>query len=428
MNEKIGYKDIFRQREYMKMIIAALINRFGDSIDAIATTWLVYEITNDAAWSAIIYAINRVPTVVITPFAGAWVEGRNKKRIMIITDIIRAICVAVVATGYLFNFLQAWILVLTTLIISTVEAFRGPANSALTPQILEKQFYEYGMSLMSTLSTVVELIGTALAAGIIALIGTAGAIYVDMSTFLLSAMIIMLVNVKETNQIRQKFNVNEYKENLLSGFKYVKSEKKILFFCGIAIFLNAVLVPFNSLQAPLTNEILHGGAEVLSVLGIALTGGMIIGSVSYPIFRKVMSARKIVLFAGLGIGCYYIGLIGFEPLYQSKAFMYFYVAFSSAVFGMLATFFNSFGNVELMKIIDEKYIARTIAVTTALCSAAMPFISMLISSIVALVDTKWIFLIAGVADIIYILCIIQNKALDSQDEILEKGFSVPQSE
>ena len=48
--KKIGYKDVFRQKEYLKMIFAALINRFGDSIDAIAYTWIVYELTGNAAW------------------------------------------------------------------------------------------------------------------------------------------------------------------------------------------------------------------------------------------------------------------------------------------------------------------------------------------------------------------------------------------
>ena len=90
-NEKIGYKDIFKQKEYMKMMVAALINRFGDSIDAIASTWIVYELTGSAVWSAVIFGVNKVPSVFVTPLAGAWVEGRNKKAIMIITDLIRAV-------------------------------------------------------------------------------------------------------------------------------------------------------------------------------------------------------------------------------------------------------------------------------------------------------------------------------------------------
>ena len=77
-NKKIGYKDIFKQKEYMKMMVAALINRFGDSIDAIASTWIVYELTGSAVWSAVIFGVNKVPSVFVTPLAGAWVEGRNK--------------------------------------------------------------------------------------------------------------------------------------------------------------------------------------------------------------------------------------------------------------------------------------------------------------------------------------------------------------
>ena len=87
-NKKIGYKDIFKQKEYMKMMVAALINRFGDSIDAIASTWIVYELTGSAVWSAVIFGVNKVPSVFVTPLAGAWVEGRNKKAIMIITCLL----------------------------------------------------------------------------------------------------------------------------------------------------------------------------------------------------------------------------------------------------------------------------------------------------------------------------------------------------
>ena len=83
------------------MILASLINRFGDSIDAIAFTWIVYELTGNAVWSAVIFGANNVPSVVVTPLAGVWVEGRNKKRSMDVTDLIRGVCVALIATCYM---------------------------------------------------------------------------------------------------------------------------------------------------------------------------------------------------------------------------------------------------------------------------------------------------------------------------------------
>ena len=80
---KVGYKDVLKQKEYVKLIIANLISRFGDSIDAIAFTWLVYAITGSAAWSAIIFAVNQLPSVLVQPFAGALVENMDKKKIIL---------------------------------------------------------------------------------------------------------------------------------------------------------------------------------------------------------------------------------------------------------------------------------------------------------------------------------------------------------
>ena len=423
LEEKIGYKDIFCQKEYMKMIIAALINRFGDSVDAIASTWIVYEITGSAAWSAIIFGINKVPSILVTPFAGAWVEGRNKKSIMVITDIIRALCVALVATGYLFGFLNAWILVLTTVVISTVEAFRGPANTAVTPKVLESKYYEHGMALMSTLCSAVELIGMAVAAGIIALIGTAGAIYVDMATFLMSALIIATVNTREEKSEKQKFDAKEYTNTFMDGLTYVKNDKAVLFFCGIAVFLNAMLVPINSLQAPLTSEILHGGAEVLSVLGIALTFGMLFGTVVYPMVSKLLRARGLFVLCCIGLSLYYIGFIVCMPFYENKVFMYVYVSVTSFIFGALVSLFSTFLNVEFMKKIDEAYLARSASVMTSLSVASVPVASAIVSALVTFVKTEWFFVVTGALVMVICPFFLRSDVLDERQGEVEPSVS-----
>lgn len=409
MKEKIGYKDVFRQKEYVKMIIASLINRFGDSVDAIAATWIVYELTNNAVWSAVIFGVNKIPSVLITPLAGAWVEGRKKKTIMIVTDLIRAMCVAFMATGYLMGFLQAWMLIITNLIISTAEAFRGPASIALTPKILKKEYYEYAMSLMSTLSTIVELIGTAVAAGIIALLTTSGAIYLDMVTFLLSAIIIMFVESKEHDMKKVKFEFAEYKKTLTEGIRYAGKKRKVRTLLVLCIFLNAILVPVNSLQAPLSTEILRGGAEVLSILGIATMAGMLLGSATYPMARKKMGEKKIILFGGSCIGIYYVLLILCQPIYDYKVVMYAFVAVTSALFGYFIALLMSYFNVELVNIVEENYLARVGAIASAFGSAATPVVSFIVSFVAVFASTQKIFLVVGIVDIlVYLLLLVIN--------------------
>ena len=192
---KAEIRELFQNRNYRKDLAAELINRFGDSIDAIASSWIVYEITGQASWSAIIYALNRIPTIFLTPLAGPWVERHNKKLIMVITDLIRAICVGLLASGLLMGFLNAPMIAVLSLIISSAESFRLPAGTALFPQIVPEHLYGEAMSINKAASSTVELIGTAVAAVIIALIGSSGAIYVDMVTFILSALIILSINL-----------------------------------------------------------------------------------------------------------------------------------------------------------------------------------------------------------------------------------------
>ena len=62
-SEVTSYKPLKTQKEYLKLIAANVINRFGDSIDGIAIAWLMYEITHSAALMALILGLNYVPTI-----------------------------------------------------------------------------------------------------------------------------------------------------------------------------------------------------------------------------------------------------------------------------------------------------------------------------------------------------------------------------
>lgn len=70
----------------------------------------------------------------------------------------------------------------------------------------------------------VELIGMAVASGIILLLGTAGAIYVDMATFILSALTTTTVNTREQNLVKKKFYTSEYINTSREGLVYVSKD------------------------------------------------------------------------------------------------------------------------------------------------------------------------------------------------------------
>lgn len=420
-DSKKGYRLVLKQKQYCKLIIANLINRFGDSVDSLAFAWLVYALTNDAAWSAIIFGVNRLPSIFLQPIGGAIVENKNKKSIIVLTDIIRGVCVGLIALFYFLGILQPWMLVITTLIISSVEAFGLPASSAVVYNIIDKETLEFGLSLNSSLSSIVELIGLGVAGLIIAKLSISGAIGIDAFTFFLSAIIKLTVNTNEKKYEKKiestKVKIEGYLNDLKDGIKYVRTKKAVFNIIIMTVLVNAMLVPFNSLQAPLISEVLHSEEGMLSVLGTAITLGMLIGAVIYPYLANKLSDKFFTAIGGASFGIYYVALVVIgNYISNSNKFLYnSIVAVISFIAGIFITFTMQFIAVVFMKVIEKEYIARANSIVSSAAVSATPVTSFLLSFIVAFTSTKTIFLVSGVILIVLMIALSFLFRFDDQD-------------
>jgi len=424
---KAGYRNILRQKEFMKTVIADIINRFGDSIDTIAFVWLVYQVTKSAAWSALIFGVNKVPTVFLQPFAGALIERMKKKSIMVVTDIIRGLSVGFIATAYMMGFLNQWHLLLVTLIISSAEAFRGPASSSLLPKLLKQEYYEFGLSFNRSANSIMELIGLSAAGIIIAKLSIVAAIYIDMATFFMSAFILSLLRVKEEGKIKSGINTKEYFNTLKEGFAYLNEHAFLKYLVILSLFLNAILVPFNSLLAPLISEVLHSGELMMSVLSTAISVGMIAGAAIYPYISSRFSKRAIVMTGGYSIGLFYFSFILAGYFIESVLFRHIAVAVVSFVVGAAVSFLSSMSSVEFIKNVKEEYLARSSALFGAVCVAAIPAASFVVSAVSGFTSTGVLFIICGVLDIIICAILCSKKLLSKVEKERAGDASEPKA-
>lgn len=430
VEEKIGYRQVFSQKEYCKIIFANLISRFGDSIDAIAFTWLVYAATKSASWAAIISACNMLPTIFLQPFAGAAVERRNKKAIMIASDIIRGLVVMALAFCYVTNQINPWVMLVFTLTISSVEAFCMPASTAIIPKILDEKYYEYGMSLNSVGSMVMQLVGTGAAGAIIGFFGVHIAIMIDAVTFFGAAIVKMFLKVNEKLEKNNSNEENEIKaatkryfDDLKGGLSYMKG-KKILINLGMLAFLvNGMLVPINSFLAPLVSDVLGQGSELLSVVGVALAVGSIVGSVFYPMISKKIHVDGFVCCVGIvmSVG---VSMMTVGSLFKEKTMLVYVVtAIMTFVIGTCTSLISSLFGVQFMKIVEEEYMARANAIASAVSTAAMPIISFIMSGLVKVISVKELIAASGVfcAIIFVVFHILKIRFSEEESEVDMEG-------
>ena len=398
------YGEIIKEREYRKLIFATVINRFGDSVDAIAFTWLVYQITHSAAWSAIVFALNTLPNVVVQPFAGAIVEKMNKKHVIVATHLLRAVIITLFVLLYRAGLVNALVMAIFTLVITTVESFNLPATSAFTIQVVKKEHMTCGMSLNSMLSSAASLAGTGAAGVIIATAGVSTAMMIDVVTFGVAAVLISAMKAgrakvtetaqneasKTTSEAGEKENKKEQSkiEFFLDGFRYVASSRVICNYGLLAVALNFMLIPINALQAPIASEIFKMGGEILSIAGAFAAIGGIAGSAFVPVLSQKLSPLKMIMFGTSLLGAGMLGMACGGVFVGNNIACYVDVAASFFIMMVAASIIGGTINIQFMKNADPKYIARAAAVMGACGTACMPVGSFLLSAVVTKVSTE----------------------------------------
>ncbi|MBO6165560.1 MAG: MFS transporter [Eubacterium sp.] len=449
----INYKEVLKGRGYRKLFATTIINRFGDSIDAIAFTWLVYQVTHSGAWSAIIFALNILPNVIVQPFAGAAVERLDKKKVMVVTHILRGLVLIAFMAMYLSGLVNGWIMAGFTFIITSIEAFNMPAGTAFIPRIIKKEHITHALSLNTSVSSMVTLVGTGIAGVIIAKVGVYTAMIIDVITFFVSALIIFSIRQSEmveqenvgaeaniisdaeqnieqnseqnnaqnieynTAQNTERIKKPSYFSTLKEGISYIRSRRVILNYCLIAVVVNAMLAPINALQAPLVSECYHMGSGMLSLIGMAYSIGSIIGSILVPIIDRKLSMRNVVFIFGCMIGITVMLLTMGGGLGELVVVKCTFAVLCSILMAGASAILSGLVSVKMIANVEEKYLARVSAVFGSLVTAAMPVASLIISWAKLRVETGTLIMAGGIATLVcFIMIRIINPELEMNKE------------
>lgn len=404
----IGYRDIMHQREYCKMILANIINRLGDSIDMIAFSWIIYEISGSASYSALMIGINMLPTILIQPFSGVVVEKLNKKQVMVICDIIRCILTAMIALCYYLGVLTPWLMLLITFLNNAVEAFRGPAGMAFVPKLLEKAYYEYGMALNQSVSRIMEIIGIGLAGIILGSLGPSFAILMDAISFFLSAMIIVWIHNKEVIMGKIEWKLTTFMDDLKGGFQYLKQLPIVFIICFIGALMNVLLIPIDTFQVPYTVGLLQYNAEIVSLNSIALIFGLAMGAFLYPTLHKRIHNRILLCTSVLSFAMLYLGL-SYIPNLVNDTLKIALISSSYFMCGLGCGIISSLANVSFMKFVEVEYMARAGSIFNAIATSMYPIMSIVLSIVSAYYAIPIIFACFGILSSIVFFVMIRIK-------------------
>jgi DHA3 family macrolide efflux protein-like MFS transporter len=403
------YREILEnEKNFRYMIAANLISRFGDSVDAIAYSWMVYQLTGSTAWLSVILGVNMIPTVLFQPLGGGLTEYFRKKRVIVICDIARGAVVFLTGVCMLTGVLRPWHLLIFTFVNSSIEALRIPNGLAILPQILKKENYKAAISMDQGVRRTSELIGMGCAGIIIGWLGIGGALFVDAVTFLASGLLLSFLQVNEEKRKNVRFQIQGYAGTLKEGFVYFKKSELAVMVCVICVVQNLCTLPIENLQAAYISEYLRLDVFAMSVGGTAITIGMILGALCLPAVSQKISEKRLLIQGGILIGILYFIyiMIGMIPVDAGKYISYFAAAF---VFGVLNSMIGVTVQVIFVSRIPEEFVGRISGIFNALACSSLPVGSFLLAGLSAFFTIAELYLLTGTLSIAAFIFIGRSK-------------------
>lgn len=405
MSSKLSkYSALRGEREYFKLLAANAVNRFGDSVDSIALSLLMYEVTGSASMMALLLTVNYLPTIILQPIAGAVVDRMDKKAVMVWMDFARGAVVALIALLLYLDALSTAALFVCVALISTLETLRIPAGACAMPALLEKEKYTVGVALNGGLGQVCTVIGLALAGPIVEGLGMEWAIMIDMATFFFSGAAIAALKMKlPPREDAEKVSVRAVGRDMLEGLRYLKGSKLLWAITLLGMALNFIATPVNTFYTPFVTDDLGGGATLLSATQLVQVGGVAVGALIVPWLEK-LRIRTTATVSGLAFalsGVAMPALLLLPTLAWRAAALLAGCLVEGLCLGVMNTLYSS----RFMMYTDKEYLSRTTGVTNSLLMLMSPAGALICSAAAAVMSVPQclFYLSLGCAVLFYIV-------------------------
>lgn len=188
----VTFRDVLSVREFAGLWGAWVLSVVGDQIARVALSLLVFDRTGSAAWTAATYAVTFVPDLVGGPLLASMADRYPRRRVMLVTDLLRAVIIAAMAIPGLSIPLLLVMLFMVQLLAAPFTA----ARVAMTRAVLDGPRFSVGTGLMQTSYQIGLVLGFPLGAVVVGLVSTSGALLFDSVTFLLSAALVRAMVVE----------------------------------------------------------------------------------------------------------------------------------------------------------------------------------------------------------------------------------------
>jgi len=184
---------LLRERSFGLFWGAHAISETGSRITSVVAPILVYQLTGSALGTGVLAALQAVPYLLFGLFAGAIADRADRRRVMVGCNVLQTIVLATVPLAAAVGVLEVEQVFVVAIVSATLFVWFDAANFGALPLIAGRNRLVEANAAVSGASSLIAVVGPAVAGVLAATIGPAYAIGIDAASYGLSAVALLLV-------------------------------------------------------------------------------------------------------------------------------------------------------------------------------------------------------------------------------------------
>jgi MFS family permease len=277
---------------FRRLWLSRFVSFVGDSLALVALILYVAEHTNEGFAVAGLLLAGDFAPMLVSPWTGALADRVDMRRLMVTCELLQA--VAVIAMAMSLHWLPLLFAIVTAR--SLLASIIGPAARSGVPRLVDDADLESANALLGFGTFGFEAVGAAMAAALVPLIGTRGALLVDAGTFIVSALVLVGLPARSpADDARDATPTTSWHRDAIDGVRELFVDPLVrtvvIGFGAFVVFIGMDDVALVFLG----RDVLHSGATGTALLYAGSGVGLFVG---FLVATRVRVWTPLTLFAG----------------------------------------------------------------------------------------------------------------------------------
>jgi len=270
----------------------------GSWVQRIATDWLAWQMTHSTLWVGVIAFCNLVPSVVVSPIAGAVADRVDRVKLTMVSQYVAMSQSIILVVLILTGTIRIEFMALLSFCNGAAETFAQPARQCLLPGLVPRQYLPGAVALNSLTYNTARFVGPAISGPMIAAWGVVPSIAVNAVAFFYASVTMTLLRLDPAVRVGGRGG-GSVLHDAMEGLRYVTRHPGIgplmLFAATVGMTLRGV----TEMLPPYVSLLFGRGAEGLATLASTMGCAAMAGGFLVAIRGRIHGLARIAVGCGM---------------------------------------------------------------------------------------------------------------------------------